>query len=63
MVSYETIVNLIAATSAKGGLQVHSEIDTAHYQTGKKVTDAELARIQLKRHEFHGDWNYTISPS
>lgn len=63
LVSYETIVNLIAATSTKGGLQVHSEIDTAHYPTGKKVTDAELAQVQLERHEFHGDWNYTISPS
>lgn len=63
LVSYETIVNLIAATSTKGGLQVHSEIDTAQYPTGKKVTDAELAQVQLERHEFHGDWNYTISPS
>ena len=63
LVSHETIVNLIAATSTKEGLQVYSEIDTAQYPTGKKVTDAELAQVQLERHEFHGDWNYTISPS
>lgn len=63
LVSYETIVNLIAATSTRAGLQVHSEIDTAKYPTGKKVTDAELAQVELERHEFHGDWNYTISPS
>jgi len=63
LVSHEAIVNLISATSTKEGLQVYSEIDTTRYPTGKKVTDAELAQVQLERHEFHGDWNYTISPS
>ena len=63
LVSDETIINLIAATSTKSRLQVYSEIDTAKYPTGKKVTDAELSQVQLERHEFHGDWNYTISPS
>lgn len=62
LVSYETIVNLIAATSTKTGLQVHAEIDTGKYPKGRKVTDAELAQVQLERHEFHGDWNYTIAP-
>lgn len=63
LVSYETIVNLIAATSTQSGLQVHAEMDTAKYPTGRKVTDAELAQVELLRHEFHGDWNYTIFPS
>jgi len=63
LVSYETIVNLIAATSTKEGLEVRSEIDKAHYEAGKKVTDEELAKVNLQRHLFHGDWNYTISPS
>ena len=63
LVSYEVIVNLIAATSTKAGLQVHAELDTAQYPTGRKVTDAKLAQVELERHKFHGDWNYTICPS
>lgn len=63
LVSHEVIVNLIAATSTKSGLQVHAELDTAEYPKGKKVTDAELAKVKIQRHEFHGDWNYTILPS
>ena len=62
MVSYETIVNLIAATSTNTGLRAHAEIDTAKYPKGRKVTDAELAQVQIERHKFHGDWNYTITP-
>lgn len=62
LISHEAIVNLISATSTKEGLHVYSEIDTTQYPTGKKVTDAELAQVQLQRHEFHGDWNYTIYP-
>jgi len=63
LVSHEVIVNLIAATSTSTGLHVHAELDTAKYQTGKKVTDKELSLVNLERHEFHGDWNYTINPS
>lgn len=37
-------------------------LDPNYYETRIKVTDEELMRVRLKRHEFHGDWNYTISP-
>lgn len=63
LVSHEVIVNLIAATTTKSGLRVHAEIDAFEYPLGKRVTDAELAAVNIQRHEFHGEWNYTIQPS
>lgn len=63
LVSHEVIVNLIAATTTESGLRVHAEIDASEYPLGKKVTDAELAEVNIQRHEFHGEWNYTILPS
>lgn len=62
LVSYQTIVQLIAATKTDAGLKVMSEIDTNTYPAGIKVTDAEMDGINIRRHEFHGEWNYTISP-
>jgi hypothetical protein len=63
LVSHEVIVNLIAATTTESGLRVHAEIDASEYPPGKKVTDAELAEVNIQRHKFHGEWNYTILPS
>jgi hypothetical protein len=62
LVSYQTIVQLIAATTTDAGLKVRCEIDTATYPAGIKVSDAEMDTINIERHVFHGDWNYTISP-
>ena len=62
LVSLQTIVNLIASTKTRKGLVVKAAIDTKQYETKIKVTDEELARVKLKPHEFHGDWNYTITP-
>ena len=63
LVSHQVIVQLIAATTTDTGLKVHSEIDPNPYPAGIKVANAQLARVNLSRHEFHGDWNYTIQPS
>jgi hypothetical protein len=60
--SFRTIVQLIAATTTDTGLKVRAEIDTRKYPKGVKVSDAEMAALNLSRHAFHGDWNYTISP-
>jgi len=60
--SYRTIVQLIAATTTDSGLRVRAELDQNKYPKGIKVTDAELAAVNLSPHSFHGDWNYTISP-
>jgi hypothetical protein len=63
LVSYRTIIELISATTTKKGLTIRAEEDLNYYQTGTKVSDAELATVPLDRHEFHGDWNYTIAQS
>ena len=60
--SFQTIVNLIAATTTKTGLKVHAELNTDTYQSGIKVSDADLARVKIRRDKFHGDWNYEIQP-
>ena len=61
--SYRTIVQLIAATTTDAGLRVRAELDENKYPKAVKVTDAQLATINLTRHSFHGDWNYTIAPT
>jgi len=63
LISHEVIVNLIAATTNKGGLRVATQLDTNAYPNGIKVSKRELAQINLTPDEFHGDWNYTIAPS
>jgi hypothetical protein len=62
LVSHQAIVNLIAGTTTRTGLIVKAALDTNHYDTKIKVSNAELALLKLKRHEFRGEWNYTISP-
>jgi hypothetical protein len=63
LLSYQTIVQLIAATTTRTGLNVKAEIDHASYPAGIKVTDSEMAAINLTAHAFHGEWNYTIAPN
>lgn len=62
LVSRQAIVELISNTTTRRGLTVRAALDTDRYETGIKVSDAELAKVRLTRHEFHGDWNYTITP-
>jgi hypothetical protein len=62
LVSHQAIVSLIASTTTRSGLVVRAAIDTNQYDTQIKVSDDELARVRLKLHDFHGEWNYTISP-
>src|SRR3974390_3335196 len=62
LVSHEVIVQLIAKTATRQGLTIRAELDTRNYPVGSKITDDELARVKLKPHEFHGDWNYAITP-
>src|SRR3954463_16290900 len=62
LVSHETIVNLIAATTTRTGLKVTCELDRGVYPTGIKVSKKEMEGLNLRRDAFHGEWNYTISP-
>ena len=61
--SHEVIINLIAATTTSTGLTVYAQLDKRPYPTKIEVTDKQLAAVNIARHSFHGDWNYTISPS
>ncbi len=61
--SFKTIVQLIAATTTTSGLTVRAELDERKYPKGVKISDAQFTAINLARHAFHGDWNYTISPA
>src|SRR3954471_9234233 len=62
LVSRAVVVNLIGQTTTETGLEVRAELDPGHYQKGIKVKDDELAAVRITRDEFHGEWNYTISP-
>jgi len=62
LTSLEVIVNLIANTTTRQGLAIQAALDTNRYPTGIVVNDQQLAAVNLKRAEFHGDWNYTIHP-
>ena len=63
LTSIRTIVELIAATTTKTGLTIQADHDPTEYPKGVKVSDSELAAIPLTRHNWHGDWNYTIRPT
>jgi hypothetical protein len=62
LTSYAAIVNLISHTTTSQGLVVRAALDRQQYETGKKVSDEELAKLKLTKAEFHGEWNYTIKP-
>jgi hypothetical protein len=62
LTSYRVIVNLISATTTCTGLSVHCELDTNRYPKAIVVTDEDMDAINIKRADFHGEWNYTIRP-
>lgn len=62
LASLAVIVNLIAATQTTTGLRIRCELDPRRYPEGQKVSDDEMADVRVRRHSFHGDWNYTIYP-
>jgi len=62
LVSHQVIVQLIGATTTKTGLEVRCELDPRTYPAGVKVSDDELQALNIVRHSFHGEWNYTIKP-
>jgi hypothetical protein len=63
LVSHQVIVQLIGSTTTDTGLQVCCEIDGNLYPKGIKVSDQEIQGLNITRNQFHGEWNYTISPS
>lgn len=62
LVCYEVILELINHTTTKSGLTVSAVLDQHLYQTGIKISDEEMERLNIHRDDFHPDWNYTIKP-
>ena len=62
LVSRQAVVSLIGATTSTKGLKVYAQLDENTYERGIKITDAQLAAVNLTPDEFHGEWNYTVSP-
>jgi DNA-binding phage protein len=62
LTSHEVVVNLIGDTTTRAGLKVKAQLDQETYPIKVKVSDKELSTVNLTRHTFHGDWNYTITP-
>ncbi len=62
LLSLETIIELISHTTTEEGLTVTAVKDASIYPTGIKVSDEEMAKLNITREPFHGEWNYTIRP-
>jgi Rhodopirellula transposase DDE domain len=62
LISRQAVVELIASTTTKTGLTVRCELDTGTYPKGIKVSNEEMATLNIKGDTFHPEWNYTISP-
>jgi hypothetical protein len=62
LIDYATIINLITSTTTSTGLKVYARLDETDHPKGVAASDTETATINLHRHEFHGDWNYTLGP-
>ena len=60
---YETIINLIAATTTAKGLKVTCRLDRRKYPTGRAVSDEQMRKVNLQPNKFHGEWNYCIKPN
>ena len=61
--SLQVIIDLIGSTTTSTGLKIYARLDPGHYEKGIKVSDAQLAAVNIVRDEFHPDWNYTIHPT
>jgi len=63
LVSHEAVVNLIANTTTATGLRIRAKLDRGSYPLDIEVPEAAMKGLRIKRHAFHGDWNYTIRPN
>ena len=63
LVSFETVINLISATTTRTGLKIKARLDKRLYSTGIKIAKAEMEKLNLRLHEKNPQWNYSLSPS
>ena len=62
METREVIVNLIANTHTSKGLTIQADLNVNSYPKGIKISDEEMARLNVTPADFHGEWNYSLSP-
>jgi len=62
LVSYETIVHLIGNTKTRTGLKIKAKLTRRKYPKGIKISNSEMAELNLVPADFHGDWNYSLLP-
>ena len=62
LTTYNVVVNLISNTKTESGLQIRAEMDTRKYEKGVKISNEDFEKINLKKCQFHGEWNYIIRP-
>lgn len=62
LASFETVINLISATKTRTGLNIRAVLDESHYQKGLSITDEEMQKLRLRKHEHNPQWNYTLCP-
>jgi hypothetical protein len=62
LLSLLIVIKLIANTTTKTGLKIRCELDRNAYPKGIKVSDAEMASLNITRDAFHPEWNYSIAP-
>ncbi len=61
--SLATIISLFGSTTTGTGLKVYCDRDTNEYTTGIKISKSEIKALDIRRADFHGDWNYTVLPN
>jgi hypothetical protein len=62
LVSFETVINLISATTTRSGLSIRAVLDESHYETGLTISNEEMQTLRLRKHEQNPQWNYSLSP-
>ena len=61
--SIETMLNYIKGTTNKSGLKVKAVVTYKNYKKGIKISDEEMKKINILRHDVCPNWNYTIFPN
>lgn len=62
LISYETVVNMISATTTRSGLKIKAMLDKNKYEAGIKISDKEMEELKIQYHRLYPQWNYTIFP-
>jgi hypothetical protein len=63
LITREAVVSFISHTTTEQGLRIHAQLDERVYKRGRKISDEELAEVNIERATFHGEWNYIIHPN